>query len=302
MGARKLLEPALLAPGARVAVVAPSGNFDPDRLRTGMDLVRDWGLVPVEAPNLHRRHRTTAGTVAERRADLRWALGDPDIDAVWLARGGYGAAQLLDGLADAVIDERPIIGFSDATALFCALDRAGLGQRVHGPVLHSLADLADADSQQALRALLLEGRPSALPGRLLCGPAIPVEAPVVGGNLCVLASLAGTPWALDGRDRIVLLEDIGEPAYKIDRMITQLSCAGALSGLRGIALGTFTGCAVPAGVTWDLDALLVELLEPLGVPVLCGLPVGHGPRNRPFVHGAWGHLDPAEGLRVGLHP
>lgn len=291
--------PPLLRSGDRVAVVASSGIFEPERLAAGMALLRRWGLEPVEAAHLHARHRYTAGTVQERRDDLVAALQDPEIQAVWLARGGYGAVHLLDGLADALVDDRPLIGFSDATALFCALDRAGVGCRVHGPVLHSLADLADGASQDALRGLLLEGGPQVLPGEALCGPWRVAEGRVVGGNLCVLASLAGTPWALDGHDAIVVLEDIAEPPYKLDRMITQLRLSGAFDGVRGVALGSFTGTRVPEDADWTLDELLSDLLEPLGVPVVHGLPVGHGTRNHAWLHGAIGRLDPGVGLVVG---
>lgn len=288
----------LLRRGSRVAVVAPSGVFDPAGLDRGMAEIRSWGLEPVQAPHLYARHRTTAGTAAQRAADLAWALSSPDIAAVWAARGGHGAVHLLPDLAGAVVDDRPLIGFSDVTALFCALWRAGVGRGVHGPVLHSLADHCDADSRAWLRSMLLDGRGGLLPGQHLAGPPARLEAPLVGGNLCVLASLCGTPWALRAEGCIVLLEDIAEPAYKIDRMVHQLRGAGCLDGAVGIALGSFTACSVPDGADWTLADLLVELLEPLGVPVVAGLPVGHGPANRSFVVGAPAILDTGQGLHV----
>ncbi|MCB9777931.1 MAG: LD-carboxypeptidase [Alphaproteobacteria bacterium] len=291
----------LLHQGARVAVVAPSGAFDPARLERGVERIRAWGLDVVPGEHLHARHRYTAGTIEQRRADLITALTAPDIDAVWFARGGYGTVQLLPDLPPPA-DDRPIIGFSDATALFCALDRQRLhgvraGRAVHGPVLHSLADLADPASQQALRSLLLGDPRVHLPGVHLAGPTDRVQGRVVGGNLCVLASLAGTPWALCARDAILLLEDVGEPAYKLDRLITQLRLSGALDGVRGVALGTFTDCRTPPDADWTIEALLVELLAPLGVPVVGRLPVGHGSRNHAFVHGGHGVLT-VEGLHV----
>jgi len=279
-------------------VIAPSGIFDPDRLALGFDLLSSWGLRPVAAPHLDARHRYTAGTVQERRADLAWALSSPDLDAVWLARGGSGAVHLLPGLAAAVVDDRPLIGFSDATALFCALRSAGVGRGVHGPVLHSLADHADDASRAWLAAMLLRGQGGLLPGTHLAGPSARVDAPLVGGNLCVLASLCGTPWALQAEGCIVLLEDIAEPAYKIDRMIQQLRFSGCFDGAVGIALGSFTSCPVPQGAGWTLSDLLADLLAPLDLPVLTGLPVGHGPANRSFVFGAPAVLDTGEGLHV----
>lgn len=285
----------LLSPGARVGIFAPSGIYDPERLERGLALIRSWGLVPVPAPHLGRTFRYLAGRIEERRADLRWALTDPTLQAVWMARGGYGMVQLLDELDGVSLDRRPIVGFSDATALFCALDRRRSGLRVHGPVLHSLADLADAASQDALRSLLMDARRPVLPALHVAGPRTRVRGRLVGGNLCVLASLAGTPWRLDGRGAIVLLEDVGEPPYKLDRLLTQLLRSGGLSGARAVVLGSFTGATVPEGADWSVRDVLVELLAPLGIPVYAEVPVGHGAANHAFVHGGQAVLDP-EGL------
>lgn len=288
----------MLSEDARIALVAPSGIFDPARLAGGQALAESWGYTFVHAPHLHSRHRVTAGTVAERRADLVWALTAPDIDAVWLARGGWGTMDLLDGLPWSELDGRPIIGFSDATALFTAMDRLGVTGAVHGPVLHSLADGTDAGSQAALRHLLQTGTTVRLPGHHLCGPAWAVSGRVIGGNLCVLASLAGTPWALRAAGGIVVLEDVGEPAYRLDRLLAQLCHSGALEGAVGVVLGTFSQCALPPGADWTLEDLLLDRLAPLNIPVIAGVPVGHSPANRAWCHGAEGVLS-ADGLYVG---
>ncbi len=159
------MERPLLSPGARVGVFAPSGNYDPERLERGMDLIRHWGLRPVLSPGMGRRHRYLAGTDEERLADLRWALEDPELQGAWLARGGYGLARLLAGVRWGQVVARPVIGFSDATALFSGLWARSAGIPVHGPVLHSLADHTDPGSREATRALLLEGRGWAHVGR-----------------------------------------------------------------------------------------------------------------------------------------
>lgn len=289
----------LLPPGSRIAVVGPSGIHEPARLQAGMDLIASWGLLPVPAPHLGARHRYAAGTREQRLSDLRWALSSDQVDGLWFARGGYGTVHLLAQALPALRDDRPILGFSDATALFCGLAGTGRGTLVHGPVLHSLADLVDADSQQALRRLLLEGVWPELPGQHLLGPRRTAQGPLVGGNLCVLASLCGTPWAPRARGSLLLLEDIGEPPYKIDRLFTQLVLSGALEGVVGVALGSFTGCAAPEAAGWSLEQVLAELLEPLGVPVVAGLPVGHGPQNRPWRHGGVYRMDPSGLSAVG---
>ena len=285
----------MLRPGSTIAAVAPSGVHDPARLAAGVALVESWGYSVRVMPHVGEGWRYLAAPAAARAADLRAAWTAPDVHALWFVRGGFGTAHLLDGLTWDEIDERPVIGFSDATALFAALQARGRGRGVHGPVLHHLADHPDPASVAALRALLAgEGAPP-LPGLQVAGPPAPVEGPLVGGNLCVLASLCGTPWALRAAGSVLLLEDIHEPAYKIDRMLTQLLQAGCLDGVRGVALGEFTGCA--AGPGYSVEDVVVERLSGLGVPVLSGLPVGHGTRNHAWVVGAPVRLDGA-GLRV----
>ena len=145
--------------------------------------------------------------------------------------------------------------------------------------------------------MLLEGGPVHLPGAQVAGPVGRVEGPLVGGNLCVLASLAGTPFALSARGCILLLEEIGERPYKVDRLVTQLHRSGALDGVRGVALGQFIAPRNDADAGIDMVEVLCDLLSPLGVPVVAGLPIGHGQRNAPVRLGHAAVLD-ADGLHV----
>lgn len=294
-----------LRPGARIAVVAPAGIFDPKRVQRGQEIVAEWGFTLVPAPNLHKQHGYTAGTLEERQADLNWALTDPEIDAVWFARGGFGTAHLLPHLPWNQLDGRPVIGFSDATALLSGLRMHDL-PAIHGPVLQTLTDdafgaqnpvIVDDLSRRTLHHLLTEGTPPVFPGELLCGAGVAVRGPVVGGNLAVLASLAGTPWALRAQGAILLLEDVGEVPYRLDRMLTQLKQSGALDGVVGVGLGTFLETRADPELLLDM---LRDWLIPLGVPVLAGLPFGHGPRNLPWPVGALGEMTP-QGLHF-LHP
>jgi muramoyltetrapeptide carboxypeptidase len=288
----------MLGPSSRIAVVAPAGIFDPGRLSKGMDLVRSWGHQLLEGPNLHGRHRYTAGTLEARLTDLNWALTAPDIDAVWFARGGSGTAHLLDGIRWSRLDARPVLGFSDATALFCAMLAKGQGRPVHAPVLHSIADLCDAESQAACRSLL-EGTAvhlAAKPHPSSGGGGAPIQAPVVGGNLCVMASLAGTPWALCAHGCIVVIEDVGEAPYRVDRLLHQLLASGALDGAAAVVMGEFRGCAAPEGAEWGLEDVVADLLAARGIPLWTGLPVGHGSQNHAWPVGAPATLD-VGGLR-----
>lgn len=265
----------MLPSQARIAVVAPSGAYDPARVEAGMAVLRGWGYRPAWVGPRPARLRYLAGDDDARLAELV-AASAPEWDAVWMARGGYGLARLLPRL-DLSRLRVPLFGFSDGTALLNPLADAG-GRAVHAPVLHSLADLCDDASREHLRRLLAGAPPEPLVGETWVPGA--VEAPVVGGNLCVLASLCGTPWQLRAEGRIVLLEEVGEAPYKVDRLLTQLRLAGALDGAAGFALGAWVDCRPPEGAGWTLREVLEEQLGGLGVPVVAELPVGHGPANR----------------------
>jgi muramoyltetrapeptide carboxypeptidase len=211
---------------------------------------------------------------AERLHDLQWALDDPAIDAVWCVRGGYGMTRIVDRVSFAAFAERPkpVIGYSDVTALHAAVAAQVGVVTFHA---HTARAALPAMSAASLRAALTQqGQP--------CGDeARPVRAGRVsgrlaGGNLSLLASLCGTPNALRPDGAIIILEDLHEAAYRVDRMLRQLEQSGALRGIVGLAVGQFT--MVPADENPDaltIDALIAELADRLQVPCLANLPIGH---------------------------
>lgn len=265
--------------GARIAVVAPSGAFEPVRLERGLEVLRGWGYAPEVLPGAGSRYRYLAGADAVRARDLDRALFGGDYDAVWMVRGGYGLARLLAGLDWSRLRPIPFFGFSDGTALLNQLpDRGGIA--VHAPVVTSLGDVVDDPSREHVRALLAGEDPAPLPGlSLRPGRA---SGRLVGGNLCVLASLCGTPWQLRSSGAIVVLEDVGETPYKVDRLARQLVDSGCLDNAAGFALGSFLGADAPAGADWSVLDVLHDVLAPFGVPVLANLPIGHGAQNFAF--------------------
>ncbi|MEW6283094.1 MAG: LD-carboxypeptidase, partial [Candidatus Eremiobacterota bacterium] len=242
--------------------------------------LRDWGYEPVLRPE--RRHLYFAGSDTERLEELEWALSAPDIQAVWASRGGYGVLRLLHELGPG-LRPRPVVGFSDLTALHVALWHRGWTNLVHGPVLHSLGEHPDEDSRESLRRLLTTGRAPVLEGRTVVRGE--VEAPLVGGNLCVLASLCGTPHQLRAGGAILLLEDVHEAPYRLDRYLMQLLQAGVFKGVLAVALGTFVDCNPPTDAPFPAEDVLVEILRELEIPVISRVPVGHGPENLPFRFG-----------------
>ncbi|MEV5319089.1 LD-carboxypeptidase [Streptomyces sp. NPDC052687] len=276
---KELLRPARLAPGARVAVVAPSGPVPEERLQAGLDVLRGWDLDPVVAPHVLDRHaefRYLAGTDADRAADFQAAWCDPSVDAVLCARGGYGAqrtADLLDWEALRAAGPKVLVGFSDVTALHEAFAvRLGL-VTLHGPMAAGIDFLKNARAQEHLKATLFAPetvRTIVSPGRAL----IPGRArgTVFGGCLSLLAAELGTPHARpSARGGLLCLEDVGEEPYRLDRCLTQLLRSGLLDGVRGALLGSWEEC----GPYERVRALFAERLGPLGVPVVEEFGFGH---------------------------
>lgn len=270
----------LLPTGARIAVIAPASRFASARLEEGLSVLRDWGYDPVVFDDVSQPERNLAAPDSVRLAHLVRAFQDPQYDAIWAIRGGYGVTRIIDDIPWDSLTAKPLLGFSDLTPLLDAATRHLGAPCLHAPVVHSLPS-HDETSLAWLQALL-SGHPRApLSGEVwVKGTA---KGPLVGGNLCMLASTCGTPSQLNARGCLLVLEDVGEPAYRIDRMLQQLASAGVLDGIAGVALGTFTGCAAPDGQGWDVDDVLRDHLTGFGVPVLAGLPIGHGAANHAFV-------------------
>lgn len=261
-----------IRPGDTVAIVAASGPFPADRYARGKAVLEARGYRVREflpdAP-----YRYLAGTDDARAAGLREAFADPEVRAVFAARGGYGAMRLLPTLdvPAIVASGKPLVGFSDVTALHLALQHAG-AKSVHGPVVTRLGE----EPPEALDRLfdLLEGRPTApLRGtRLVEGAA---HGRLLGGNLSVLTRLIGTGWLPSLAGCVLLLEDVGERPYRLDRMWTHLQLAGLLDGIAGVVLGDFTGCDDPqTGLTGQ--QVMADFVRALGKPALAGFPIGHG--------------------------
>lgn len=294
--------PPPLGPGARVALVAPAGPLrgaaDVER---GVANARLLGWRPVVGRHVLRREGYFAGHDAERLDDLNGALRDDRVDGVWCLRGGYGAMRLLPGLDYDALRRRPkaLVGFSDVTALHAAIgERAGL-VTFHGPVARGELPSLSLDS---LRAAVVEHADG-------CGPAPAArtlrpgtaEGTLAGGNLALVAALAGTPWAPDLRGTILVLEDVNEAVYRVDRMLRQLRLAGLLDGVRGIVFGQCTDCPAESDDgARALDDVLVELADELAVPCLAGVPVGHVAAQWTLPLGARASLD-ATGRRLDVH-
>jgi len=278
------LRPAALAAGDRVALVSPSGPVRVARADAAVGVLTGWGLRTRLAEHALARNGYLAGTDEQRLADLNGAFADPDVRAVLCLRGGYGMQRIVDGLdLDAVRDDpKLVMGFSDITALHLALWQGARLATVHGPVAAQLDKGAHSPTALGAKTVLMSSAPVTVKAdeaesTFRVRRAGRAEGILLGGNLAMLASSVGTPHMPDLTGAILLVEDVNEQPYRIDRMLTQLMRSGALTGLAGVAIGQFTECDAEGGPV--AEDVLEERLAALGVPLLGGLPVGHGDQH-----------------------
>jgi muramoyltetrapeptide carboxypeptidase len=303
-----MIRPPALRPGARVALVAAAGPVPAGGVARAEARVRALGWEPVCGRHASGRRGFLAADDEARAGDLNDALRDPSIDAVWLLRGGYGTMRILDAVDWSALAARPVplVGFSDNTALHLAAMRAGV-VGFHGP--HPAAEDVTAFSLDALaRTLTVPAAAGELPfpapgARAESWTGGVAEGPLVGGNLSVLAATLGTPYAVRAQSAILFLEEVGEHAYRVDRLLTQLRLAGVLEGCAGIALGAFSECPDEgrAGVPM-LAEVVRERTADLGIPVAWGFPFGHVDDNWTLPVGVRARLDAGAGTLTLLEP
>jgi muramoyltetrapeptide carboxypeptidase len=317
MGSKGAVRPPKLAPGSRIALVAPAGPLvERDDATRAAELCRALGWVPTIAPHALEKYGYLAGGDAARLADLNAALTAPDVDGVWCIRGGYGITRLLDRVdfAGFAARPRPVIGFSDITALLLALHRETGVVTFHGPTAR--APMPAFTRRHFERAVTRAGaagpleRPAApadvlVPARdrVLAIRGGMAEGPLLGGTLSLLQCLLGTPFMPDLEGAVLFLEDVGEEVYRIDRMLAHLRLAGVLGGVAGVAVGRFTevGRRGADGVL-GLEEVLDNYLAPLGVPVAWGFPIGHIDDQWTIPVGVRARLDADAGTLELLEP
>jgi muramoyltetrapeptide carboxypeptidase len=293
----------LLRRGDLVGVMTPGFGVRARSLRAGIGRLEALGFRVVLGPHALDRDGYLAGPDDARASDLNALIADRDIRAIWFARGGYGSARLLDRIRWSRLGRSPktLIGYSDVTALFAAATARTRCSCLYGPVVTELADEAayhlptlkrtlgghSVTLRFARRQILRPGRAA---GRML------------GGNLSVLVHLLGTRHAPRLRGAVLFVEDVGEPTYRLDRMLSHLRMSSALDGVAGVVVGSFRPVSRRSFLTdRPVTDLLRETFEPLGVPVVLGLPAGHLPGKRTLPLGGRARLDTAEG-RLTIEP
>ena len=298
-----MIRPPRLRPGSVVRIVAPSGPVPRDAFAAGLAPLRARYDVRVDEAAIFARDGFLAGPDEQRLAALRAALHEPDVEAVIMARGGYGLLRLLPFLDPDLFTRRPraLLGFSDGTALLAAAARAGVVS-IHGPVVTQLGNVPDADRDALYARLemvgpapLLDGLEEVIPGR--------VQGRLLGGNLEVFTRLVGTPYLPELSGAILFFEDLGERPYRVDRMITHLDLAGVFGAVSAVVLGDFSSCREPPATRDEsptADEVLLDRLGRLPIAVARGGAFGHGTRNVALPYGALCELDTPSGTLVTL--
>lgn len=301
-GESKLRIP-VVSRGAKVAVVSPASYPPPERLSKGVDFLRSLGFEPLLGSHaLSKTNGYFAGNVEDRLKDLHAAFRNPEVQAIFCSRGGYGANYLLDQLDLDLIGEnpKPLLGYSDLTCVQSwLLDTLGL-TAFHGPMVAADFGLADGTDEVSLLAALRGEQWSLGPesGLRVLRPGHAVGI-LYGGCLTILAASLGTKYAPRTEGKLVFFEDLGVKPYQLDRLLRQLLLAGKFEGVAGIVFGEMRNCLAAEQEPGVLDEMLLRVLGDLEVPIAIGLRSGHvSHSNLTLAFGVRAELDLVPGPRL----
>ena len=276
-----MIKPEALRPGDRIGVIAPAGSVDPAELAQGADRLKEMGFRVALGESVTKQLRYLAGSDRERAADLNRMFSNPEIKAVICARGGYGTSRIIPYLDEDAIEQHPkiVVGSSDVTLLLNHLRQHFGLVTFHGPmVAPNFGKQPSSLTDTWFRKILVEGHgngPIAVDGvkGLRGGLA---QGPLVGGCLTMLCTSLGTPYEIQTDGAVLLLEDIDEAPYRIDRMLTQLKAASKFKNAKGVIFGKMPGCQPPSHSSYVLEDVICDVLADQTVPILYGFPTGHG--------------------------
>ncbi len=303
----RIIYPRALKRGDTIRIVAPAGPIErhEDLLR-GVAALKRMGFRATYSDRIFHSMRYLAGTDEERAEELMSAFEDPNVHAIIALRGGYGCSRLIP-----LIDRERIwnhckifMGFSDLTTLHLFFRRYFGWLTFHGPMAASqaLGDIGSAQEQHLASVLTDPGYLPTLsfPELKAWNPGS-AEGELAGGCLSIVVASLGTPYELETSGKILFLEDLGEPPYRIDRMFTQLRLAGKLDGIRGLLLGKFLDCEA-SGTSYTLEESLIDLLGEMEVPIIANFPAGHGIDNWALPLGCRIRMDASTRQIEFLHP
>lgn len=281
--------------GAVFGICAPSARFDTEKFNTGIQVLINLGFKVKIPDEIFMKKRYLAGEDMLRADMINRIYSDSDIDAIICARGGYGALRVLEFLNWNVINQnpKPFIGYSDSTAILLSIMANTNNIAVHGPNVVSLAD-AEKETIESFYQTLTGALTKMIVNPMQIIHPGTCTGMLKGGNLATISHLLGTRFHPDFYGAVLFIEDVGEPAYKIDRMLTQMKMAGLFEGVKGVIVGSFETCENKQYI----DEILFEVFEDYNVPVASGLAAGHGKINVSLLMGTPITMDTASGTIV----
>jgi muramoyltetrapeptide carboxypeptidase len=290
----KLITPPFLKIGDTIAIVAPAGILK-NRMATiekAKQLAESWGLKVVLGKNIYNQNNHFAGTDDERCEDFQNALDQPNIKAIWAARGGYGSVRILDKLDFTKFQKKPkwIIGYSDITAFHNHIHNLGV-ETIHGMMATSLEEKPEEiiETISSFKKALFGDSisytvPSSKYNRVFASSSS-IEGKIIGGNLAILSSMLGSKSQLNTQNKILFIEEIGEYKYSIDRMLQSLKRSGYFNNLKAVIVGNMS-LIKRNSTSWgsSIEELILEVV-PEDIPVLFDFPAGHEADNRAMIFG-----------------
>jgi len=292
-----MIFPELLQKGDRIRIVAPAGNVSKEKVLPGIGLLQDVGYEVIVGKHVFDRHFQYAGTDQQRAADFQEAINDTQTKAIICARGGYGSVRIIEKIDFSLLAKCPkwLVGFSDITVFHSVLNKLGFAS-IHGAMpAFFLENKKPSKSFQSLMELITSGNSDIRLSSHSLNFKGNCSGELVGGNLSLLYSFQGTPWQLDMKGKILLVEDLSEYLYHLDRMMQNFRLSGQLSGLAGLVVGAFTEMQdneSPFGKS--AYEIIREAVDGFQFPVCFDFPVGHISKNLPLVIGAKYQLEVGE--------
>lgn len=284
-----MIQPQNLQPGDIIGMVCPAGTIPLETVQKCIETLTSWGYTVKLGKTVGGKHFTFSGTDLERTADLQEMMDDENVKAILCARGGYGLSRIIGHLDFTALKRTPkwIIGFSDITVLHAALQRNQI-MSIHGP-------MAAAFNKGAEGAPYVQALKSIFNGEL-CQYETPahaynqlgsVTAPIIGGNLCLIAHLIGSVNSINTKGKILFLEDIGEFHYNLDRMVIQMKNAGLFHDLAGLVIGGFSAMRdEPTDIGAGAYEIIQSHIKEFNYPICYDFPISHGLANYPIKLGA----------------
>ena len=289
-----MIQPQNLQPGDIIGMVCPAGTIPVEKVRKCVETLTEWGYQVRLGKTVGGKFYTYSGTDEERAMDLQEMLDNPKVKAVLCGRGGYGLSRIIDRINFTAFKQNPkwVIGFSDITVLHASLQQQGY-MSIHGPMAAAFSKGLDGEPYTNAIKDIIEGRKT----KYTAAPHLynkkgVVTAPIIGGNLCLIAHLIGSKNSLDTKGKILFIEDIGEFHYNLDRMVLQMKNAGLFASLAGLVVGRFSDMRDDAT---DIGAGAFEIIQShireYNYPVCYDFPISHALQNYPIKEGANYTLD-----------